>query len=236
MATRKTNRSSRGRGARGSARRASSHGAQQAADQQRTVIAQQAARLVLDQGIRDYGVAKRKAAERLGAVSPALLPSNREVEQAVLEHRRLFGGRDARDQLHELRKGALEAMRFFSAYAPRLVGGVLSGAVSEHMPVTLHLHTDSAEDVPRRLLDAGMTFRTSDVHLRYLGDRTRRCPRHQFTVDGLDYEVVVLAADAIREAPASPVDGRPERRASLAEVDALVSRPPDSPADLPVAD
>ncbi|MEM9384221.1 MAG: hypothetical protein AAGA68_04120 [Pseudomonadota bacterium] len=235
MATRKTNRSSRGRGARGSARRASAHG-QQAADQQRTVIAQQAARLVLDQGIRDYGVAKRKAAERLGAVSAALLPSNREVEQAVLEHRRLFGGSAALDQLHELRKGALEAMRFFSAYAPRLVGAVLSGAVSEHTPITLHLHTDTAEDVPRRLLDADMSFDTSDVHLRYLSDRTQRCPRHQFSVDGLDYEVLVLAVDAIREAPASPVDGRPERRASLSEVEALVAKPPEPPADLPVAD
>ena len=207
----------------------------QAADQQRTVIAQQAARLVLDQGISDYGVAKRKAAERLGTVSPALLPSNREVEQAVLEHRRLFGGRAADDLLTDLRRGALEAMRFFVAYSPRLVGGVLSGAVSEHMPITLHLHTDSAEDVPRLLLDSQMSFKTADARLRYSGERTRRCPSHQFSVDGYDYQVLVLPADAIREAPASPVDGRPERRAGVGELEQLLSRPPAA-ADLPVAD
>jgi hypothetical protein len=36
-------------------------------------------------------------------------------------------------------------------------------------------------------------------------------------------EVVVFPVDGIRQAPASPVDGRPMRRADIAEVEALLA-------------
>lgn len=191
------------------------------AEQRRLVIAQQAARLVIDQGIADYGFAKRKAAERLGGAPESLLPSNREVEQALLDHQRLFGGREVQEHLAQMREGALQAMRFFARFESRAVGPLLNGAVSEHTPVTLHLYTDTPEDVARTLLDAGIRHRSSDQRLRFSNNRSMLCPAFLFVVEGIDYVVLVLPADAIREAPLSPVDGRPERRMTAAELAAL---------------
>ena len=53
-------------------------------------IAVEAARLISEHGIRDYHVAKRKAAERLGIQVDTALPKNSEIEDALREYQRLF--------------------------------------------------------------------------------------------------------------------------------------------------
>jgi len=44
------------------------------AEQLRRALAQEAARIMSEQGIDDFGLAKRKAAERLGATDISVLP------------------------------------------------------------------------------------------------------------------------------------------------------------------
>ena len=58
----------------------------------RQVLAQEAARIIVDHGVRDYRVAKQKAAERLGIGSRGSLPGNAEIEAAVADHLQIFGG------------------------------------------------------------------------------------------------------------------------------------------------
>ncbi len=60
-------------------------------DRARKMLAQEAARIIVEQGIQDYRVAKKKAAERLGMTGRGSLPGNPEIEHAVSEHLRLFG-------------------------------------------------------------------------------------------------------------------------------------------------
>ena len=58
----------------------------------RRALAQEAARLMAEHGIRDFLVAKRKAAERLGVIDGvALLPKNSEIESALAEYQRDHG-------------------------------------------------------------------------------------------------------------------------------------------------
>ena len=45
-------------------------------DRLRRILAQEAARIIVDHGIRDYRVAKIKAAERLGMNTRGALPGN----------------------------------------------------------------------------------------------------------------------------------------------------------------
>ena len=85
-----------------------------------------------EHGIRDFLVAKRKAAERFGVTDGAVLPKNTEIEMALVEYQRLFG-RDAHtESLQAQRAAALRAMRQLSGFGPRLVGPVLSGTATEH--------------------------------------------------------------------------------------------------------
>jgi hypothetical protein len=190
-------------------------------EQQRTIIAQQAARIVVEQGIADYGLAKRKAAERIGVSSASLLPTNAQIELAVVEHQRLFGGMAHSHRLRELRRGACEAMRFFETFSPRLVGPVLSGAVTEHSVVTLHLYADAPEAVARQLVQHAIPYREGDRRLRYAAERIVTHPVFSFSAEGVDYELVVMPTDSIRQPPISPVDGGAVRRASLRQVEAL---------------
>jgi hypothetical protein len=46
----------------------------------------------------------------------------------------------------------------------------------------------------------------------------------RFEVDAQPIDAVVFPTDGIRQAPVSPVDGRPMRRASTLEVEALIEQ------------
>ena len=55
-------------------------------------VAHEAARLMREHGIKDYLLAKRKAADRLGVTDRTSLPGNDEIIDALTEQQRLFGG------------------------------------------------------------------------------------------------------------------------------------------------
>src|SRR5690606_16422816 len=90
------------------------------ADHLRLALAQEAARIMAEQGIDDFGLAKRKAAERLGATDIAVLPKNTEIEAALAAHHRLFEGRKHSTALSALRRTALQAMKLLDNFQPRL--------------------------------------------------------------------------------------------------------------------
>ena len=61
-----------------------------ALEEVRAKLAQESARLMIEHGIRDYRLAKRKAADRLAVSGLAALPSNTQIEACLLERQRLF--------------------------------------------------------------------------------------------------------------------------------------------------
>ena len=73
------------------------------AEHLRRALAQEAARIMAEQGIDDYRLAKRKAAERLGATDIAVLPKNTEIEEALADHQRLFESHTHSSTLRDLR-------------------------------------------------------------------------------------------------------------------------------------
>ena len=101
-------------------------------DEKRRRIAVEAARLITEQGLRDYHQAKLKAAERLGYGDDQDLPRNTEVEEALREHQRLFQADTHPALLEGLRDTAREALRYFASFQPRLVGAVLEGTADAH--------------------------------------------------------------------------------------------------------
>src|ERR1044072_4830230 len=126
------------------------------AEQLRAALAQEAARIMSEQGIDDYGLAKRKAAERFGATDIAVLPKNTEIEAALAAHHRLFEAHTHSTTLSSLRRTALQAMRLLQRFEPRLVGPVLSGTASAHSEVHLHLFAEGAEPVALHLMEHGI--------------------------------------------------------------------------------
>lgn len=192
-------------------------------DHLRRALAQEAARLMFEHGVDDYGFAKRKAAERLGAGEHAVLPKNAEIDEALAEYQRLFASDTYTETLAEQRRAALDAMELLVQFEPRLVGPVLSGTATPHQDISLHVFSDSPEAVTLRLLDDRIMYKVAENRVKLNADRVLQYPSLKFSVYDLPIDVTVFPKDGIRQAPLSPTDGRPMRRAALDEVRALLS-------------
>jgi hypothetical protein len=188
----------------------------------RRALAQEAARVMAEHGVRDFLFAKRKAAERFGVTDNAVLPKNIEIEDALAEYQRLFGGDEHVESLYAQRQVALEAMRRLQEFEPRLVGSVLSGTATAHSEVQIHLFADRAETVAIRLMDQGIPHEVTERRVKMNAERVLAYPGLSFEIDDQPIEATVFPMDAIRQAPVSPVDGKPMRRANVSEVEQLL--------------
>ena len=191
--------------------------------ERRLQVAHAAARLMAEGGIRDYHQAKLKAAQRLGILDDASLPRNREIEEALREYQRLFLGQDQARALQRRREAALPALDFFRAFQPRLVGPVLDGTADANAAIALHLHSDDPDAVPRWLEEHRIPAEARTRHLRLDRERALDAPVWVFTADGLGFDLTVLPEAVVRQAPLSPVDEKPMRRASAAQLRELLA-------------
>jgi hypothetical protein len=191
-------------------------------DMMRQAIAREAARLMIEHGHEDYGTAKRKAAERFGVTDLAVLPKNTEIEAALAEHQRLFVPDEHANELSSMRTTALEAMRLLEEFEPRLVGPLLSGTATAHNDITLHLFADTPETVAVRLMDRGIPHEFAEHRFRMQRDELEAFPAVRFSAGEHEVDATIFPRDGIRQAPPGPVDGKPMRRATLAEVEALL--------------
>ena len=189
----------------------------------RQVLAQEAARIIVDHGIRDYRIAKQKAAERLGVGTRGFLPGNAEVESAVAEYLQLFGGESHSDLLRLMRTAALSAMELLAEFSPRLVGPVLAGTADENSAVNLHLFTDSPEMVAMEIGDMGIAFRPYERRLKSRRGQVEMYPGFEFSHRNETIQATVFPVDGIRQAPISPIDGKPMRRVDSEAVQVLLS-------------
>ncbi len=197
---------------------------QQGNDRQqlRRRVALEAARLISEHGIRDYGHAKRRAADRLGVWDEQALPRNTEIEDALREHQRLFQVASQPQALRARREGARAAMRFLARFEPRLVGAVLEGTADAHSAVCLHVFSDDPDALTLFLGERGIAVETRSRRIRLDRERELLAPVLLFSADNLGFDLTVLPLDALRQAPLDRIDGRVQPRASLAALDVLL--------------
>ena len=188
-------------------------------------IAQEAARLIYEGGMRDYGEAKRKAALRLGVREDNALPKNSDIEQALREHLTLFAGAEQPRRLRRLREAALEAMHFFERFQPRLVGAVLDGTADQHSAICLHLFAEQPDEISHLLVEHGIPYDREERHLRMDPRREINAPVYLFVAGDTPIDLTVLPLDGVRQAPLGRDGMRPMARATIAEVQELLRDP-----------
>ena len=137
------------------------------ADLLRQAVADEAARIMNEQGVDDFLLAKRKAAERLGVTDASILPRNTEIEAAMMAHHRPFSHDRHVADLTDLRRAALAAMRLMADFHPRLVGPVLNGSASAHSEINLHLFSETPEAVSLRLDEHGVPHEVLERRMRF---------------------------------------------------------------------
>jgi hypothetical protein len=194
--------------------------------QMRELIAQTAARMIAEDGIQDYALAKRKAARQLGAADTHSLPSNAEVQQALRLHQGLYQKDEQALRLKRLRTEALGTMHLLERFNPYLTGSVLSGTATRHSDINLHLFTDNAKEVELFLLNRNMPYETGEKRFR-LNDDAVSVP--SFTLQGETGEIrlAVFASEDLRRSANDPTEGKPLERAKIKQLEALLTADTD---------
>lgn len=128
----------------------------------RREIAGAAARLMAEEGVSDYGFAKRKAARSLGLGDTDVLPTNEEIETELRAYLAIYQSEEQPARLAELRHDALEAMDLLVDFHPYLTGAVLDGTAGRYAVIELELFADSAKDVEILLLSHDIPYRIDE--------------------------------------------------------------------------
>ncbi|BAW81142.1 hypothetical conserved protein [Candidatus Nitrosoglobus terrae] len=195
--------------------------------QMREYIAKEAARLMIEHGIKSYYQAKCKAAATLGITNThTQLPTNQEIEQAIITHLRLFKSESLPTALEKLYQTALKAMHLFYRFNPYLVGSILNGLAFEHSGLNLHLFADTEEEIALFLTEIGIPFQLKSQQLSFSSKKIQTLPVFCFIAGDTPVELTVFPTASDRYTPLSPVDGKPMQRAGHKEVQTLLEAVP----------
>ncbi len=189
----------------------------------RSHIAHLAARLMAEDGIEDYALAKRKAARQAGTPDTRELPTNEEVDAALRTYQQIYHQEEHRDRLRALRGTALRAMREFAQFNPYLTGSVLNGNAGKYADINLQLFTDSAKAVELYLIDRKIPYRTAQSRL-YCGAEPLTAPVYTVNDDGTEIEITVLSPRELRGSLRTSLEGKSIERAKLPAVEQLLEQ------------
>src|SRR5690606_8306048 len=113
----------------------------------RREIAALAARMMAEDGISDFGFAKRKAAKQLGATDADSLPNNTEIETELRAWQALYQDDEQAERLFEMRSAAVDVMHMLETFRPYLTGGALDGTAGRYSELEIEIFPDSTKDV-----------------------------------------------------------------------------------------
>jgi hypothetical protein len=188
----------------------------------RELITQEAARIMAEEMLHDFRLAKQKACQRLGYDGRSGLPGNDEIQAALQQYISLFKSATQPGLLQDLRRAALEAMEFLQVFQPRLVGAVLKGTADRFSPINLHVFADPAESVLQFLMEKNIPYDLGNRHFVYRNGRQEDVMLCQFRAGERQFELSLFPLVGLREPPSSAVDGRPIERAAMQEVKDLL--------------
>ena len=117
----------------------------------RSHIAYLVARLMAEDGIEDYALAKRKAARQAGMPDTRELPANEEIDEALRTYQQIYHAKEHQVRLRTLRETAARAMREFARFNPHLTGSVLNGNAGKYADINLQLFTDNEKQTYDRI-------------------------------------------------------------------------------------
>lgn len=186
----------------------------------RRAIAGAAARLMAEEGIGDYGAAKRKAARSLGAADGEALPTNEEVETELRAWQSLYQEDEQRERVRDLRMTALEVMQLLAEFHPYLTGSALDGTAGRYSAVELDLYADSSKDVEIALLSHGISYDTLDN--RRIGVEAQL----RLDWNDLPVQISIYPPVAERQQPKNPHTGRGRHRVRTEAVIELLQEAP----------
>lgn len=180
----------------------------------RREIAALAARMMAEDGISDFGFAKRKAARQLGASeSEGSLPNNAEIEAELRAWQALYQDEEQAERVREMRRTAVEVMRLLDEFRPYLTGGALDGTAGRYTEVEIELYPESTKEVEIFFLNQNLAYEHREPR--------RGAPNAPEAILTFDWDHVPVRL-SLYDANAERNARRSDMRARLAAVEAML--------------
>lgn len=197
----------------------------------RQMIAQQAARMMAEDGVSDFGYAKKKAGRQLGVMDNTVMPSNAEIEEELKLYNALFLSEEQPENLRDLRSNALFTMQLLERFNPHLTGAVLDGTAGLMSETHIHLFADSVKDVEMFLLNQKIPFEVNEKSYRVIndgkrdkkGDSRKTVPVFTLETETGLIRLSVFDVDDIRVATKRTADGSNAERLNIEGVKSLLA-------------
>ncbi len=187
----------------------------------RQAITELAAQYIAEYSLISYHTAKRKAADQLGFKQKGL-PTNIEIERAVISYQKLFQYSFQPEELFKLRTTAVDVMRLFEHFDPRLVGSVLAGTAGPQSEIIVHLFSDNPEAISARLMENNIPYKNSERRIRIADKTTVTFPAYCFLAGDLFVVLVLFPEKHLKQAPICPIEEKPMKRANIKKAQSLI--------------
>ena len=179
------------------------------------MIAQEAAKMIAEKGIQQFGQAKFKAAENLDAMDNGCLPSNSDIEKKLIEYYQLFQADVDFDHILYLRKIAFDVMHIFDSYLIYLVGPVANGSASVSSVINFHIASEDESEIIQTLIKNDLTHKPYDRKIKFNEKTIKQVNGIKTIYKNTDIELTIFNHKEIRHAPLSKIDNKPMKRIKI---------------------
>ncbi|MDC0475253.1 hypothetical protein OAN20_00080 [Methylophilaceae bacterium] len=128
-------------------------------------VANLAAQLIMEEGIKDYLFAKKKAAKSLGLNENVSLPTNSQIDKAIDDFNKIFNPNIDIAFLQQFKTQALEVMNIFINFKPHLMNQLSQGIIPKFPEIKINLFADNLKDVEYVLLNSEMSYDFKEVKM-----------------------------------------------------------------------
>jgi hypothetical protein len=119
----------------------------------------------MEDGIKDYLYAKKKAAKSLGINENANLPTNSQIDKAIDEFNKIFNPNIDIEFLQQFKTQALELMSIFKNFKPHLMNQLSQGIIPKFPEIKINLFADNLKDVEYVLLNSELSYDFKEVKM-----------------------------------------------------------------------
>tara|TARA_B100001142_G_scaffold243260_1_gene242425 strand:+ start:312 stop:908 length:597 start_codon:yes stop_codon:yes gene_type:complete len=128
-------------------------------------VANLAAQMIMEEGIKDYFFAKKKAAKSLGLNENVSLPTNIQIDKAIEEFHKIFNQDTNIEFLEHFKVQALNVMDLFKGFKPHLMNELTKGIIPKFPEIKINLFADNIKDIEYVLLNSEISYEFSETKM-----------------------------------------------------------------------
>lgn len=172
----------------------------------KAAIADTAARIMHEQCLQDYGLAKRKALESLGMPPQSTLPENRLINEALQKHMALFSSNADRAWQDKIKQAAQQASEFLQGFNHYVGGSLAFNAVKQEDRLEIQLYHDNTEVLLWHLQEHRIPYREQERSVRISRKHEQSYPCFSFVAGDVPVSITVFPDCRPRPRPCD-IDG-----------------------------